>query len=352
MAMRAHLSCFPVSVGFVCLALSYSMAWAEPSVERTPASDAIAYVEGRAVTLRELDDAGGRPLYDAAQQLYDARVRALYDLLSNEVLAREARAQNRTVENLLNEHVNAGLASATDADVDAFLKERPGAAAQDPRSRREAQLYLTLKRRADRKRTYVESLFDRYAVRVSLEGPPPAPVEEVLGQLAPAIGPPDAPITLIVFSDYLCPYCRTLSQTLEQLTARFPNDVRLIYRHFPIQRNSQPLAQAALCAADQGRFAQYHHQLFTLSGNVADQLDQAAEQVGLELAPFRECVQSGRHAARIAEDVKEGQRLAIQGTPTLFLNGVRLRGAQSLERLEASVREALSKHEELAARQR
>lgn len=351
MVMRADLSCFRVSVGVACLVLSSSIVRAEPSVDPTQSSDAIAYVEGRGVSLREVDRAGGRALYDAAQQLYEARVRALYQLLSDEVLAREARAQNHTVEDLVEQHVNSVVASATNDDVDALLRERPGAA-QDARSRREAQLYLNLKRRADRKRTYVESLFERYAVRVSLEAPPSPPVEEVQGALTPAIGPTDAPVTLIVFSDYLCPYCRTLSDTLEQLIARFPKEVRIVYRHYPTQKTSQPLAEAALCASDQGRFAQYHHELFALGGNVPDRLDQAAERAGLTLEPFRECVKSGRHAARITDDVKEGQRLAIQGTPTLFVNGVRLRGAQSVESLDATVREALSKHEKLPARQR
>jgi protein-disulfide isomerase len=199
------------------------------------------------------------------------------------------------------------------------------------------------KRRADEKRAYVTTLFEKYGVRVSLASPPPPPAEEIRGAAQPAIGKSGAPVTIVVFSDYRCPYCQESSRTLNRLLEKHPQDVRVIYRHFPTHPDSKALAQAALCAADQGRFAEYHNLLFGSASAQPNDPGALAKQLGLDLTAFSGCLNSASHAARIDADLKEGQRLGIQGTPTLFVNGVRLRGAQSYERLSAQIQAVLRK---------
>jgi protein-disulfide isomerase len=317
---------------------------------QSPSAMSIASIEGRPVTLGELDSKGGREVYDAVEQLYQARVRALYQWLSDELLSREAKAQHLSVEQLLESHVNVLVPVASDAEVDAFLKERTGSSQIDPPRRREAAWYLTLKHRADKKREYVQTLFNTYAVKVTLESPPAPPAEEIRGAIDPMVGEPSAPVSVVVFSDYLCPYCRTLAGTLRDLLKRYPKDVRVIYRQFPLHTGADQLAEASLCAADQGRFETYHELLFAgPAPNPAGGLE-LAQKAGLDTTAFSTCLTTGIHRARIAEDLQEGQRLAIQGTPTLFVDGLRLRGAQTLEQLSVRVDEALrTQHSRVAA---
>lgn len=307
--------------------------------ERSTAS--IASIDGRTFSLAEVDRAGGYTLHDLAQQLYESRVRALYQLLSEEVLRRESASRKMTPEQLIATEVSKQALPITDADVQAFLKSQPRSDASNPRSAKQAQVLIGMKRETEVKRALISTLFDKYAVRVTLDPPAPMPAEEIQGAKAPVLGDSAAPVEIVVFSDYRCRYCRELAHTLDQFLATANAAARVIYRHLPLSDTSESLAQAALCAADQGRFAEYHRRLFT-PGEAPPDVSKLASELGLDTIAFETCVQTRAHAARIAEDKREARRLRIEGTPTLFVQGQRLRGAQSLEQLQFAVNQALS----------
>lgn len=303
-----------------------------------PAS--VARIGERSISLEELDTAGGHAVYEAREQLYATRVRALYQLLSNELLEREAASRNLTLQQLTDQEITPQVSPVSAAELETFLKAQGNKAASDTRSRKQVQVYLGMKRQADAKRDYVSKLFEKYKVQVALAAPPPPPAEEVRGAREPVLGNVEAPVTIIAFSDYRCPYCRELSQTLHQLLERFPKDVRIVYRHYPLHEDSRALAQGALCAADQGQFEPYHDAIFARNAGAKD-VEPIASALKLDLDAFKACLSAGTHVARIDADQQEGQRLRINGTPTLFVEGQRLRGAQTLQRLSASVQEAL-----------
>jgi protein-disulfide isomerase len=322
-----------------CILLSVALlgcGWAASAAQVPP----IARIGDRAITIEELDEAGGRAVYDAQEQLYEVRVRALYQLLSNELLDREAASRSLTQQQLIEQEVTPTVTPVSEAELDAFLKSQGAKAPTDPRGRKQAQVYLGMKRQADAQRNYVSQLFTKYKVQVALAAPAPPPAEDVRGANEPTLGKVDAPITVIAFSDYRCPYCRDLSHTIDQLLERYPNDVRVVYRHFPLHEESEALSQGALCAADQGAFRAYHAAVFERSASAKD-VEPIAAALKLDLNTFRACLAAGTHRDRIAADLQEGQRLGINGTPTLFVAGQRLRGAQSLQQLSSSVQEAL-----------
>lgn len=312
------------------------------SVSAPAPSPIVAHIADRAITLRELDDAAGRPVYDATSQLYEARVRALYQLLSNEVLQREAALRGISEEQLIEHAVTRTVHPATDAEIEKLLATARAAPAQDAKTRKQAQLYLGLKRQADAKREFVASLFDKHQVRVSLIAPDPPPAEEIRGAQVPALGKSSAPVAIIAFSDYQCPYCRELSQTLESVLARYPEAVRVIYRHYPLGEASEQWSHAALCADDQQAFARYHQHLFSRDLRGVDPM-QVAVALELEPSAFQACMTERRHQSRIDADKAEAQRLDIRGTPTLFVAGLRFRGAQTLEQLIDAVEQARSR---------
>lgn len=313
-----------------------SIGWSANAAEVPP----VARIGDRAISIQELDEAGGRAIYDAQEQLYEARVRALYQLLSNDLLDREAASRSLTQQQLIELEVTPTATPVSEAELDAFLKSQGAKAPTDPRGRKQAQVYLGMKRQADAKRHYVSQLFTKYKVQVALAAPAPPPAEDVRGANEPSLGKEDAPITVIAFSDYRCLYCRDLSHSLDQLLERYPHEVRVVYRHFPLQEESEALAQGALCAADQGKFHAYHAAVFERGARAKD-VEAIAAALKLDLNAFKACLTAGTHSERIAADLQEGQRLGIQGTPTLFVDGLRLRGAQSLQRLSTSVQEAL-----------
>jgi protein-disulfide isomerase len=167
-------------------------------------------------------------------------------------------------------------------------------------------------------------------------------VEIVRGAESPDIGSPDAPVTIVAFSDYRCPYCRQLSANLQRLLEEHPDRIRVTYRHLALTPESRTMSQAALCAGDQGRFADYHHLVFGTTGVTVDALPRLAEQLGLDRAAFRECTTTNRHAARIDQDIREGERLDIQMTPTFFINGKRIVGSPAMEKLRDRIAELVT----------
>jgi protein-disulfide isomerase len=151
----------------------------------------------------------------------------------------------------------------------------------------------------------------------------------------PVLGPNDAAITIIEFSDYECPYCkRWHDETFDRLLEAFPGQIRFVYRDFPltsIHANAAPAAEAANCAHEQNRFWDFHRKLFSSSTlNTQTYLNYASE-LGLDMATFEECVSSRRHQDEVMADLEWAVNLGISSTPTFFVNGIALVGAQPFE---------------------
>lgn len=153
----------------------------------------------------------------------------------------------------------------------------------------------------------------------------------------PAIGPSNAPVTIVEFSDFNCPFCRQWHlEVFEELMAAYPGQIRFVYKDFPIVGERTPgfaAAEAANCAGEQSAFWEFHNALF--SGDYP--LDQAGfeavgRQLELDLPALMECFESGRQTAEVDADFRYGADLGVTGTPTFFINGIPLIGAQPLLR--------------------
>src|SRR5262249_6614274 len=144
----------------------------------------------------------------------------------------------------------------------------------------------------------------------------------------------NAPVTIVEFSDFLCPFCRRAQPTLSAIEKRYGDKVRFAFRDYPLEQlhpGATRAAEAARCATDQGKFWPYHDRLFQKATASPDDLKTYAGEVGLDVAKFNECFASGKHAAAVQKDMHEGSRLGIGGTPAFFINGRMVSGAQPLE---------------------
>jgi protein-disulfide isomerase len=163
----------------------------------------------------------------------------------------------------------------------------------------------------------------------------------------PSKGPTDAPVTIVEFSDFECPYCGGLFPTLKQVEKEYGDRVRLVYRQFPltnIHPYAQKAAEASLCANDQKHFWEFHDSMF---GNqrelsIAD-LKQRAVDLKLDSGMFNQCLDSGKHAAAVQKDLQEGARAGVTGTPALFINGRLLSGNQPLAGIKEVIDDELQR---------
>ncbi|NUM45001.1 MAG: DsbA family protein [Anaerolineales bacterium] len=163
----------------------------------------------------------------------------------------------------------------------------------------------------------------------------------------PFFGPATAPITIIEFSDFECPYCRKWHvEVFQRLLDTYPDQIKFVYRDFPltsIHPNAFSAAEAANCAGDQGVYWPYHEQLFSMQlGLSQDAYTQYAEQLGLDMATFGACIAEGKHKDEIQADFEYAAQLGVRSTPTFFINGIAVVGAQPYDVFQQVIEKELA----------
>ncbi len=165
---------------------------------------------------------------------------------------------------------------------------------------------------------------------------------------APALGPASAPVTLVEFSDFQCPFCARSEPVLKQVREKYGDKVQIVYRQFPLTSIHQyafKAAEASLCAHEQGKFWPMHEALFADQSHltVAD-LKATAGRIGLDRKKFDSCMDTGRAVEQVENDQRDGQRAGINGTPSMFINGVPMdAGAIPFNVLDAAIQKELAR---------
>ncbi len=318
----------------------------------------VAVVNGIPVTEEELMKAAASDLEKLELQRLQANanlVRNRHEILESnlsrivegKVLAAEAAKQGMAVDALLQKELAGKVQEPTPQDVSAFYETNKARIGRDFQTVSGQILqYLKNENYNKAKGEYIEKLKREYQVSVSL-----APLRmkvEAAGR--PAKGPDSAPVTMIEFSDFQCPYCASLSKTLHRVVVDFGSEVRLVYRQFPLAQihpYAEGAAEASLCAAEQGRFWDMHDLMFQNQSLLKEEdLKADAAKLNLDSANFDQCLNSHRYAGKINEDMREGATLGVSGTPAVFINGRMLTGAQSYEDLAKVIQEELGKKTE------
>jgi protein-disulfide isomerase len=151
-------------------------------------------------------------------------------------------------------------------------------------------------------------------------------------------------VTIVEFADFECSYCARASETLTQVLAAYPTQVRVVFRHFPLSFHARApkAAEAGACADEQGRFWELHDALFESQALELEELKEQAGRVGLDRARFDACLDSGKMKGRVARDQDAGQQAGVSGTPAFFINGIALSGAQPEETFRRIIDQELS----------
>lgn len=161
----------------------------------------------------------------------------------------------------------------------------------------------------------------------------------------PVRGNPKAPVTIVEFTDFQCPYCKRSQDTLKQVEQTYPKDVKLVARMYPLpfHNRAKPAAEAAMCAKEQGKYWEYREKLFDKQELEDADFQRYAQEVGLNSKKFNKCLADNKYDARIASDIADGQKFGVSGTPAFFVNGEMINGAQPFPAFQTAIDSALAK---------
>ena len=339
---------------FSTCAILLGLACSAPA-QQAPAgqngSDVVAHVGDRAITVKEVDDrwrqAQPAAHAQALQQIYDGRKQTLDAIVADMLVEQAAKAKGTDAKTFTEADITRRIKPLTDGQIAAFFQENQaqmqgrGIDAMGPVIRR----YLEEQQRTDGYQAMVAEL--RKAgppVRLVLDAPR---YTVDVSPDDPALGNAGAAVTLVEFSDFQCPFCARVMPTLKRVQETYGDRVRIVWKDFPltsIHPQAFKAAEAGQCAQEQGKFWEYHDRLFANQQALDPaSLKKHAAEGGLDAGKFNTCLDEAKYGERVREQMGVGTRLGVSSTPSVFINGRMVSGAQPYDVFTTIIDEELER---------
>jgi protein-disulfide isomerase len=302
------------------------------------------------ITMKQLDERIGNRLMSIKNQEYEIKESILREMVNELLIEQEAARRGLSTQQLLDQEVKAKFTPPTAAEINAHYERVRERVKDRPKEEvlKEIEQGFGQQRYSERQAAFAKELADRAGVRLFIE----APRASFASVNAPAKGPADAPVTIVAFTDFQCPWCGRAAQTLHQIESHYGDKLRFVHRHFPLgyHAESRKAAEAASCADEQGKFWEMHDKLFATQGDFSvPKLKERATALGLDSKSFNQCLDSNKRAADWQRDLAEGQQIGVSSTPSFFINGRLLTGAQPIVRFEEVIDDELARAKASAA---
>ncbi len=295
----------------------------------------VATYNGGKITSAELEKEARPQIADLENKMYQAKRQALEQMAIERIVKAEATKAGMTEQDYIRKRVEeAPVQQPTEAQERQFYErlksggQIPPDASFDSLKERIGQALVNQQRQGQMQKVVAE-LQKQANLKIDL----PQPRIQVAAE-GPSRGPKDAPITIVEFSDFECPYCGAAHDTVEQVMSTYAGKVRLVYRQFPLSfhPHAEKAAEASLCAADQGKFWEYHDVLFKNQKKLdPTDLKAFASEVGMDGQKFGQCLESGDKKKVVDADQQAGLAAGVGGTPAFFINGIFLNGALPID---------------------
>lgn len=291
--------------------------------------DPIATVAGQLIYEQDLAVELGPKLLELRNQEYQMKRKALDELIRKRLIDGEAQKRGISSDKLLEQEVDSKVADPSDAEVEGYYLAVKNQLDQPfPEIKPQIQKALKVLKTQQARQDYGAALGAKAEISVLLR----PPKVEVGYDSARVRGDAKAPVTIVEFSDFQCPYCKKVQPTLKDLLAKYNGWVKLAYRDLPLHTlhpQAQLAAKAGRCAEEQGKFWEYHDALFADQSKLDEaSLVKTAKSLGLNEKSFQSCLNGGKFEAQIEQDVLDGTKAGVNGTPGFFINGEFVSGAQ------------------------
>jgi protein-disulfide isomerase len=314
------------------------------------ATNVLATVGQTKIAAADVDGRLAAKLIRIRLEEYKIRRQELDQMIADELLKNEAARRGVSVKDLLEQEVDKKVKPVTDEEAAAVYETASERLRMVPPgdALRSIADSMSRQRLNQRRQAFSKELERAIGVHVTLE--PPRLVVDPSDD--PSRGPERAPITIVEFSDFQCPYCAQVARTLNQIEGQYKAKVRLVFRDFPLpmHKDAAKAAEAASCAAAQDRFWEMHDILFQNQKNLStNDLRRYADTLKLNPTTFAACLDSGRYTAEWQQDQTEGRHYGVTGTPALFINGRPVFGAVTLQELTQTLDQELERLDRLMA---
>jgi protein-disulfide isomerase len=291
----------------------------------------VAVIGDKSITLQDLDAKAASALVKVRQDEYEARRQTLEGMINDELLAKEAVARKVSKEDLIKTEIADKVPDPPQSDIDSYYEQNKARFGQQTKEQLAPQIAMMFKgqKMQDAQRAYYKTLRQKYGVKTMLE----PPRTDVAVDDDASKGPAKAPVTIVEFSDYQCPYCSRAEQTVTEVLKKYGDKVRLVYRDYPLSfhQNANIAAQASECAKDQGKFWEMHNAMFANQAKLTQtDLVETAGGIGIDKDKFKTCLDTGKFKDEVQKDFDEGVKYGVTGTPTFFINGIPIVGARDI----------------------
>ena len=325
----------------LCISAFFAATTVAQNAETSKAKQAVATVDGQTIYDEDLASSVQGQLLPLRNQEYEIKRKALDNLIEQKLLEAAAKKKGLTTEKLLAQEVDSKIPDPSDAEIEGYYL---GLRTKSPLAEAKTQLRDSLKQAKTQhaRQDYLKTLRADSEVVVLLS----APRVEVGYDPTRVRGNPKAPVMIVEFSDYQCPYCHTAETTVKEVLAKYGDKVSLAYRDYPltaIHSQAESAAEGSRCALEQGRFWEYHDRLFTASNLDKDTLIEYARKLKLDDNQFGACLTSGKYKAEIDKDLEAGRKAGVSGTPGFFINGIEVSGAQPKDAFTRVIDEELAR---------
>lgn len=315
-----------------------------------------AVVNGQEVKGKDVQDKIKSELTELKRNEYEIKKRATDEVIQQKLVEDEAKKQGTTVDKLFAQFENMKDQEVSKDEIAAFLKARNIDEKKLTKQEKDSVPQIVKMQRVyEARQKYITDLRSKANVQYKLTKPEEPKFDVAVGSGTP-MGPTTAKVTIVEFSDFQCPFCSRGRQRVDEIKQKYGDKVKIYFRNFPLEQihpQAFHAAEAAACALEQGKFWDYHNQLFDhqdmyrekdIAKNVDKNFEKLATAANLDAKAFAECLKSGKHTAEIRHDMEEAQKYGVNSTPTFFVNGRAIRGAQPIEAFSEAIDEELSKN--------
>jgi protein-disulfide isomerase len=299
------------------------------------------------ITHEELLDGIEADVFEAESKVFEIKFNKLKSLIIQKMIDKDPRKKELSNDEFLEKYISSKV-SITEKQIDQFIKKQNIPQEHiNPQVREKIKNYLMMEDKKNAIENWLAEQTKKTPVEVFIAKPrrPTFPIE--VGD-APSFGNKEAKVTIVEFSDFQCPFCAKGADILKELKAKYGNKIRVAFKNFPLpfHNHAEKAANAGLCANEQSseKFWKLHDEMFSHQDSLDPEgLKKAASKIGLKVDQFSKCLDENKYISQVQSQMEEGKKIKVKSTPTFFINGQLVNGAQPVEVFSEIIDEELSK---------